>query len=123
MNKLQSKIYLAPFQGITGTVYREVYSRHFPYLDKLFTPFFTSIYKHKSLTSKVSELEQTHHHGIPVVPQVLSNNADEIVRFGTICHDMGFKEINWNLGCPFKRVAAKKRGSGLLPHPELVKQI
>ena len=36
---------------------------------------------------------------------------------------MGFKEINWNLGCPFKRVAAKKRGSGLLPHPELVKQI
>jgi len=123
MNKLQSKIYLAPFQGITGAVYREVYSRHFPYLDKLFTPFFTSIYKHKSLVSKVGELEQTHHLGIPVVPQVLSNNADEIIRFGNICYEMGFKEINWNLGCPFKRVAAKKRGSGLLPHPELVKQI
>lgn len=123
MSVLLPKLYLAPFQGITGAVYREIYCRHFPYLYKLFTPFFTSVYKHKSLSSKLDELKQTNHNGIPVIPQILSNDGEEIKRFGNICHEMGFEEINWNLGCPFKRVAAKKRGSGLLQYPEMVENI
>lgn len=117
------KIYLAPFQGITGAVYRETYSKHFPFLDKLFTPFFTNVYKHKSLAAKARELEKTANYGIPVIPQILSNDAEELVRFSNICRDMGFEEINWNLGCPFKRVAAKKRGSGLLLYPDMVDEI
>ncbi len=123
MTNQQLQIYLAPFQGITGAVYREIYTKHFPFTDKLFTPFFTNVYKHKSLSAKARELEKTSHHGIPVIPQILSNDADEIIRFSKICHGMGFDEINWNLGCPFKRVAAKRRGSGLLQHPNLVDEI
>lgn len=116
-------IYLAPFQGITGSVFREVFTSNFPDVEKLFTPFFTAIHSHKSLAAKLGELEKTTHNGIAVVPQVLSNDAEEMVRFNRICSDMGFKEVNWNLGCPFRRVASKKRGSGLMPHPELVKQV
>lgn len=117
------QIYLAPFQGITGPVYREVYTRHFPGVDKLFTPFFTNIYKQKSLPSRIKELSFAKQNNIPVVPQVLSKDADEIIRFGQVCSDNGFDEINWNLGCPFPRVAAKKRGSGMLPYPEMVNEI
>lgn len=116
-------IYLAPFQGITGLVYREVYTTYFPEIDKLFTPFFTAIHSRKSLSAKLSELEKTNHNGVEVVPQVLSNDADEIIRFNQICFDMGFREVNWNLGCPFRRVASKKRGSGLMQHPNLVQKI
>jgi tRNA-dihydrouridine synthase len=116
-------IYLAPFQGITGSVYREVYTRFFPEIDKLFTPFFTAIHSQKSLSAKLGELEKTSHNGVEVVPQVLSNDADEMIRFNQICADMGFKEVNWNLGCPFRRVASKKRGSGLMQHHDLVQQI
>ena len=123
MSQPTTQIYLAPFQGITGHVYREIYSRHFPYLDKLFTPFFTNVYKQKSLSRKAKELDKTSHSGIPVIPQILGNDADELARFSNICADKGFKETNWNLGCPFKRIAAKKRGSGLLPHPDLVATI
>lgn len=116
-------IYLAPFQGITGSVYREVYTKHFPDVDKLFTPFFTAIHSQKSLAAKIGELEKTTHNGIPVIPQVLSNDADEIIRFNKIVSEMGFTEVNWNLGCPFRRVASKKRGSGLMPYPEMVNDI
>ena len=118
-----AKLYLAPFQGITGVVYREVYTKHFQGIDKLYTPFFTSIYKQKSLDAKGKELTQTEHRGIPVVPQILSKDADEIIRFAGFCHDRGFTEINWNLGCPYPRVANKKRGSGMLPYPEMVDAI
>lgn len=44
-------------------------------------------------------------------------------RFAHFCHEKGFDEINWNLGCPYPRVANKKRGSGLMPHPEMVDEI
>jgi tRNA-dihydrouridine synthase B len=117
------KIYLAPFQGITGAVYREIYTRHFPYVDKLFTPFFTNTDSRKNLVRRTSELEKTIHNHIPVIPQVLSNDPNEIINFSRVCFDLGFKEINWNLGCPFPRVARKKRGSGLLMYPELVADI
>lgn len=117
------KLYLAPFQGITGHIYREVYSRHFKGIDKFYTPFFTGIHKKKSLDSKSSEIAFKEHHGVPLVPQILSKDTDEIIRFAQYCNDRGFNEINWNLGCPYPRVANKKRGSGLLPHPELVTEI
>jgi tRNA-dihydrouridine synthase len=122
MNNTPS-IYLAPFQGITGSVYREVYTSFFPGIDKLFTPFFTAIHSQKSLSAKLGELDKTHHTAVEVVPQVLSNDAEEMIRFNRICSDMGFNEVNWNLGCPFRRVASKKRGSGLMQHPDLVQQI
>lgn len=58
-----------------------------------------------------------------VVPQVLSKSADEILWLAKCCEDLGFKDLNWNLGCPYPQVANKKRGSGLLPYPEMVDEI
>ncbi len=121
MNDIQ--LYLAPFQGITSNVYREIYTQHFDGIDKLFTAFFSSIHKWKIPPAKSIELAQTHHHGVRVIPQILSKDADEMLRFAQICADKGFEEINWNLGCPFPRVAHKKRGSGMLPYPEMVQEI
>lgn len=116
-------IYMAPFQGITGTVFREVYTSHFRGVNKLYTPFFTGIYKKKNLTTRSDELNVTEHNKTPLVPQILSKDADEIIRFADFCAEKGFTEINWNLGCPYPRVANKKRGSGMLPHPEMVSGI
>ena len=118
-----TKIYLAPFQGITGHVYRENYMKHFEGVDKFFTPFFTGIHKAKSLSSKAAEFKTTKHKQISLVPQILSKDADEMLRFANYCHEKGFSEINWNLGCPYPRVANKKRGSGLIPFPGLVDEI
>jgi len=119
----EHQIYLAPFQGITGIVFREVYTKHFGGTDKLFSPFFTGIYNRKNLTTHSDELNEIHHHQIPLVPQILSKNADEIMRFAKFCAEKDYTEINWNLGCPYPRVTNKKRGSGMLPYPEMVEEI
>ena len=36
---------------------------------------------------------------------------------------IGYTQINWNMGCPKKSIAAKRRGSGLLPHPDFIESI
>jgi len=117
-------IYLAPFQGITGATFRSVYTKHFQGVDKLFTPFFTGIHTDGKLPSRrMAELGSPTINGIEVVPQILSKDADEIVRFAKFCQNTGFTELNWNLGCPFPQVANKKRGSGLLPYAEMIDEI
>ena len=118
------KIYLAPFQGITGVTFRTVYSKHFRGVDKLFTPFFTGITHDSKLPArKHAELGNSLVNGIEVVPQMLSKDADEIIRFAEFCQKLGFNELNWNLGCPYPMVANKKRGSGMLPYPDMIDEI
>lgn len=118
------QIYLAPFQGITGVTFRRVYSSYFGGVDKLFTPFFNGIqHEAKMPARRLQELGNASENGVAVVPQVLSKDAGEIVRFAAFCHNMGFSELNWNLGCPYPMVAKKKRGSGMLPYPGMVDEI
>lgn len=120
----KNRIYLAPFQGITGAIYRETYARHFSGVDKMLTPFFTGIIRQENLSKrKAFELEKTTLKNIEIVPQILSKDVDEIISFGNLCAQKGFSEINWNLGCPYPRVANKKRGSGMLPFPEMMQEI
>jgi len=117
-------IYLAPFQGITGVTFRRIYTKYFQGVDKLYTPFFTAISSDLKLPArKMAELGNFSENGVEVVPQVLSKDADEIIRFALFCEKQGFKELNWNLGCPYPMVANKKRGSGMLPYPDMVDEI
>jgi tRNA-dihydrouridine synthase len=58
--------------------------------------------------------------GLPLVPQLIGNKADDFVQMAYALHDLGYEEVNWNLGCPHKPIRRKQRGSGLLPHPDRV---
>ncbi|MCR5645345.1 MAG: tRNA-dihydrouridine synthase family protein [Bacteroidales bacterium] len=89
-------------------------------IDKFYTPFFTGIQKDHAKNMQVEEIDPTCNDVETLTPQILSTDAEEILRFATQCKALGYKEINLNMGCPFPRVANKKRGSGLLPFPDKV---
>ena len=115
------RLSLGPFQGITDAPFRNVFKRHFGGIDKFYTPFFTGIHKEdhaknlqgEEIDPKCNDIET-------LTPQILSTDAEEILRFAKQCKELGYKEINLNMGCPFPRVANKKRGCGLLPYPDMV---
>ena len=112
---------LGPFQGITDAPFRNVFKRHFGGIDKFYTPFFTGIHKEEHAKNLQGEEIDPHYNDVETLtPQILSTDAEEILRFAKQCQQLGYKEINLNLGCPFPRVANKKRGSGLLPYPDKV---
>ena len=109
---------LAPFQGITDVVYRNIFKKHFRGIDKYYTPFFTGIQKDNSKSLRGEEISPEFNDVKTVVPQILSNTAEEIVRFANQCKSLGYPEFNLNMGCPFPRVANKTRGCGLMADPE-----
>ncbi|MDO5341781.1 MAG: tRNA-dihydrouridine synthase family protein [Bacteroidia bacterium] len=108
---------LAPFQGITDVVYRNMFMKHFGGIDKYYTPFFTGIQKDNSKSLRSDEIDPRSNDVNIIVPQILSNNAEEIIRFANQCKSMGYPEFNLNMGCPFPRVANKTRGCGLMADP------
>jgi tRNA-dihydrouridine synthase B len=117
------KLSLGPFQGITDVYYRQLFEAHFGGIDKYYTPFFTGIYKVSGRSLRAHEIDPAWNNTAKLCPQILSRDAHEIILFGKACKDLGYNEINWNMGCPYPRVAKKKRGSGLLPYPDLVENL
>jgi len=115
-------ILLAPLQGYTNFIFRNVYSRHYTDIDIAISPFIplTQV-KHKIL-STANDVLPANNHGMPVIPQLLGNNPEQFIYMAKILHDWGYTTLNWNLGCPVKRITRKKRGSGLLPYPEMIRE-
>ena len=118
------RLSLGPFQGITDAPFRNVFKRHFGGIDKFYTPFFTGIHKEEHAKNlQGEEIDPRYNDVETLTPQILSTDAEEILRFAKQCKELGYKEINLNMGCPFPRVANKKRGSGLLPYPDKVEAL
>jgi len=56
----------------------------------------------------------------PLALQVGGSNQKELIEVCKIAEDMGYDEININLGCPSKKVQKNKFGACLIKEPELV---
>lgn len=110
--------YLAPLEGITTYVYRNAYHKYFRKMDKYFTPFIVPHKDKKFNTRELKELSPEHNHGLNVVPQLLTNNAENFLKTAKDIIQMGYDEINLNLGCPSRTVVTKKKGAGFLEYPE-----
>lgn len=110
---------LAPMEGITGHVFRQVHAACFGALDRYYTPFLTPPQVGSAFGGRArKELDQAANRGLDVIPQLLTNDADRFVWAARLLADMGYAEVNLNLGCPSGTVVAKGRGSGFLRDPD-----
>lgn len=109
------KFYLAPMEGITTYIYRNAYNRYFGGIDKYFTPFIAS---KKMNRRELNEILPEHNQNMNVVPQILTNRADEFLQITKRLTEYGFRTVNLNLGCPSGTVTARKRGAGFLSVPD-----
>lgn len=117
---------LAPMQGLTEVMFRRVYEECFPGAIALAVSPFLSL-THGNLADAWEKIEdvlpENNVGSIPVIPQILGKEPDEFIALGNRLFDLGYNEVNWNMGCPMRKVAAKHRGSGILPYPDEVRTI
>lgn len=58
-----------------------------------------------------------------VVPQIMACCTEDFLVMANYLSDLGYQEVNWNLGCPYPMVASRDLGSGILGKPEKIYQI
>jgi len=120
---LSASFHFAPLHGVTGYIFRNIYFRRFPGFDTILSPFILQLQKPKETKKHFKDLLPENNQGIPLIPQMLGNDAQNLIATAKVLIALGYKEMNLNLGCPFARVANKFRGSGLLPYPHRIKRI
>ena len=108
------KYYLAPMEGITGHIYRNSYNKYFSNIDKYFTPFITPNTSNSFKTKELRDLLPENNKGLNIVPQILTNDSEGFIITSKKLQQLGYKEVNLNLGCPSGTVVSKNRGSGFL---------
>ena len=111
---------LAPMEGITGYVFRNAHHKFFGGSSQVryYTPFVVCTFTKRIKTREKQDVLPEHNEGIPLVPQLLSNKAEEFLYTARSMAEFGYREVNLNLGCPVATVTAKKKGSGFLTVPD-----
>lgn len=119
-NECKRSIYMAPMEGVTTYVFRQIFNEYFGGVDKYFTPFISPTINKCYTDKEFKEFDPENNIGMNVVPQVLTNNADLFLKTAKELENIGYKEVNINLGCPSGTVVSKKRGSGFLSEKDML---
>lgn len=115
--------YLAPLRGVTDRIFRNSFEEHFCRFDYLLTPFIPTVKGVSVNPSHVKDINPQLNDTMRVIPQIIGNNPEEIAMLANHMHSNGYQVVNLNAGCPHPQITRKKRGSGLLPYPELLESI
>lgn len=111
-------LYLAPLRGLTDHLYRDCFCSYFKGFDCAIAPFINP-QRYSNFNSKhLADILPENNTKLLLIPQILHTHVDDFIHLCERMADLGYTEVNWNLGCPMPMVAGKKRGSGFLPYPD-----
>lgn len=110
------ELYFAPMEGITDRVFRRLHQRFYGGVARYYIPFFSPTQHHRLTPRECRELAPVP--GLPAAPQVLTKNAQDFLWASQALADLGYAEINLNLGCPSGTVVPKGKGAGFLAWPD-----
>lgn len=114
------KYYFAPLEGLTDSIYRRLHHTYFPCVDKYYTPFLSPTV-HRALTAREArELPPADSLGYHCVPQLLTKVPEDFLWMAHQCRELGYEEVNLNLGCPSGTVTTKGKGSAMLEDHEVL---
>lgn len=123
MQQNTMKIYQAPLQGSTDFDFRITLAELIGGIDKYFIPYLSYGKGREIKRSQLRDVFPENNTDLPVVPQVLFSDTDELIDLISILIDYGYQEINLNLGCPYPMVTNKGRGAAWLTKPEVLEQV
>ncbi len=120
---MHHKLISSPLQGFTDFRFRNSFQQFFSGIDYFYAPYIR--FNGKMVIKPVYErdLQLKNNTNLEVIPQVMTCSADEFIFAAKYVRSLGYKELNWNLGCPYPMVTNKGMGSGLIKSPEKIDRI
>jgi tRNA-dihydrouridine synthase len=108
------EIEFAPMEGITDDIFRRLHHKYFSGVGRYYTPFLSPAAGKVFSKKELREVLPENNPGVELVPQLLTNRAELFLAGAEILRDLGYREVNLNLGCPSGTVTAKGKGSGAI---------
>jgi len=113
----------SPLQGFTDFRFRNAQQKYFGGIDTFYAPYIRLNGKFKIKSSYERDLLPENNTTLTVIPQVITNDAEEFLFVAKYVQSLGYKELNWNLGCPYPMVTKSGMGSGLICNPTRIDEI
>ena len=113
----------SPLQGFTDFRFRNAFHKYFGGIDTFYAPYIRLNGKMVIKNSYQKDLQPENNTTLEVIPQVMTGDADEFLFVVKYIQSLGYKELNWNLGCPYPMVTKQGMGSGLICNPEKIDHI
>lgn len=113
----------SPLQGFTDFRFRNAFHHYFGGIDTFYAPYIRLNGKLKIKQSYQNDLNPANNTSLEVIPQVMTNDADEFLYVVKYVQSLGYKELNWNLGCPYPMVTKSGMGSGLICNPAKINEV
>src|SRR5690606_26374087 len=107
----------SPLQGFTDYRFRNTFNTYFGGIDTFYSPYIRLNGKLEIKPAYERDI-LAKNNGVPkLIPQIMTNDADEFLFVAKFVQQLGYKELNWNLGCPYPMVTKRGMGSGLICEP------
>ncbi len=113
----------SPLQGFTDFRFRNAQNKFFGGIDTFYAPYIRLNGKLIIKASYERDLLPENNSSLECIPQIITNDADEFLFVAKYVLALGYKELNWNLGCPYPMVTKCGMGSGLISDSEKIRQI
>jgi tRNA-dihydrouridine synthase B len=113
----------SPLQGFTDFRFRNAFNQYFGGIDTFYAPYIRFNNKLIIKNSYQIDLQLDNNTELEVIPQIMTNDVDEFLFVVDYIQELGYKELNWNLGCPYPMVTKRGMGSGLICDPEKINHI
>jgi tRNA-dihydrouridine synthase len=117
------KLISSPLQGFTDFKFRNTFNKHFGGIDTFYAPYIRLNDNLEIKPSNFRDILPVNNSVAELIPQVLTNDAEEFLIVAKDVQELGYNELNWNLGCPSPTVVKRELGSGLLPNVDKIDSI
>lgn len=113
----------SPLQGFTDFRFRNAFHKYFGGIDTFYSPYIKLNGKMIVKGSYERDILPENNNTLEVIPQIITNDAEEFLFVAKYVQQFGYKELNWNLGCPYPMVAKCGMGSGLIKNTDQIEHI
>lgn len=113
----------SPLQGFTDFRFRNAFHKYFGGIDTFYSPYIKLNGKLVVKGSYERDILPENNSTLKVIPQIITNDAEEFLFVAKYVQQFGYKELNWNLGCPYPMVAKCGMGSGLISNTSQIEHI
>lgn len=113
----------SPLQGFTDFRFRNAFHKYFGGIDTFYSPYIKLNGKLVIKGSYERDILPENNSTLEVIPQIITNDAEEFLFVAKYVKELGYNELNWNLGCPYPMVAKCGMGSGLISNTERIHDI